>query len=1087
MGSLTIVKASAGSGKTFRLTGEYIKLLFAGSDNYRHILAVTFTNKATEEMKSRIIKELSLLAGQQPSPHLDDIMKYTGLPERSVRLKAAVILKNILHDYSRFSVGTIDSFFQKVLRSFTREVGVQSGYSIELDESKVLEQAVDNLFLETDSDEELRKWLVQFAGTKIEDGRSWNFKYDLLQLGGEIFKESFKEFSENIIKKIEDRDFLNNYRDGLYKIKSSFESDLTKLGEEGLKIMVDHQLTINDFPYKDKGAAAIFQKLAGKDFSPPGKRFRETVEDVDKWYTKSSYRKTDIQAACNNGLSVVASKIIQCYDTRGKDYITADLILKNLFTLGILSDITKQIVLYLADNNLFLLSDASRFINRIIDGNDTPFIYERVGDFYHHFMIDEFQDTSLFQWNNFRPLLSNSLSNNYDNLVVGDVKQSIYRWRNSNWEILANLVSSDFQSASLKTEHLEKNWRSNYEIVGFNNSLFFRASKILQQLFDDGLSDAPQHFHELYANIITDLYNDVIQKIPEFAGQKNKGYINVRFFDKENKREDIKRQTIETILQLREKGFGLHDIAILVRSKRDGKEIAEYILNNNSNEQNNLSVIDVISDEALLLGSSTAVRFIIAVMYYMLYPENNINQYYLVSEYLNYINSGVDKPDYEGFSKENGGDYVSAVNRYFPENFHKDLETFKNLPLYELTENIIRYFSLNQHNGELPYIQAFLDMVHDYTRERLTDLYTFLDFWEEKGQTTSISLPEVKDAVRILTIHKSKGLEFKAVIIPFCDWDLDASRGNNTILWCRPGEKPYNELNVVPVAYSSKLKDSLFGEEYFTEKLKNFIDNLNLLYVACTRAKTALFCMAGQDDNPKNDKISNVADLMRQVFVSGLPEGNVQNELLISLSGHYNAEKSEFELGLLQDQSIENISSHAEKNWFYPVSDTSFKLRVLNRGHEFLQEGSNSRFRPLNYGRLMHHLFENIKTKEDVVVAVETVMIEGLITGEEKEQLTLHIKELLDLPVISNWFGNDWKVINEADILIPGGEIRRPDRVLVKDEAVIVIDFKFGEQELPQHDRQVQHYMDALRSMGLENVKGYLWYPSLEKVKEVIR
>ena len=841
MGSLTIVKASAGSGKTFRLTGEYIKLLFAASGNHRHILAVTFTNKATEEMKSRIIKELSLLADQKPSSHLNDIIKFTGLPERSVRLKAAVILKNILHDYSRFSVGTIDSFFQKVLRSFTRELGVQSGYNIELDESKVLEQAVDNLFLETDSDDELRKWLIQFAETKIEDGRSWNFKYDLLKLGREIFKENFKEFSESIIKKIEDKNFLDNYRSELYKIKTSFESELVKLGEEGLRILADHQLTINDFPYKDKGAAAVFLKLTGKDYSSPGKRFRDAADDPDKWYSKSSPRKTDIQAACNHGLSGIASKIVQWHDSHGTDYNTADLILKNLYTLGILSDITKQIVLYLADNNLFLLSDASRFINRIIDGNDTPFIYERVGDFYHHFMIDEFQDTSLFQWNNFRPLLSNSLSNNHDNLVVGDVKQSIYRWRNSNWEILANRVSSDFQSATLNIEHLEKNWRSNYEVVGFNNSLFFQASKILQQLFDEGLSDAPQHFQELYQDTITGLYDDVVQQIPGLTDQKNKGYINVRFFNKDNKREEIKKQTVETILQLREKGFNLHDIAILVRSKRDGKEIAEYILTNNSDGNSSFPPIDVISDEALLLGSSTVVRFIIAVMHYMLHPTNNINQYYLVSEYLNYVGSGKNSSEYKGFANENNKNYIEAISRYFPEDFHKNLESFKNLPLYELTENIIRYFSLNRHNGELPYIQALLDMVHDYTREKFSDLYTFLDFWEEKGQTTSISLPEVKDAVRILTIHKSKGLEFKAVIIPYCDWELDVIRGDRTIIWCKPGKEPFNEMDVVPVAYSSKLKDSLFAEEYFTEKLKTFIDNLNLLVCGMYPGKNGPF------------------------------------------------------------------------------------------------------------------------------------------------------------------------------------------------------------------------------------------------------
>ncbi len=639
MAKLYIVRASAGSGKTFRLTLEYLSHLYENTDDFIHILAVTFTNKATEEMKSRIIGVLHGLATGKSGEYLEPLLKRTGRNEKEIRLKSDIILKKILHNYSRFSVSTIDSFFQYIIRSFTREIGIQGGYRIEMDDSLILQKAIDDLFMRIEQETELRSWLTEFTENRIEESKSWNLKQEIQRLGGEIFKERYRQFSDVIGKKLHSKEFLSEYRQELSRIRHSYESVMSRYGKQGMELIMQNGLSADDFYQKSRGPAGYFLKLAGDDFSRPNSYVMKTYDDIELWIKKDNPGWQSVRQICEKFLHPLLQKAVDYHLRNNKAYFTAKTLLKNFFTLGILTDLTRSIYHYTRENNLFMISDSAQFINRIIANNDTPFIYEKTGNYYHHFLIDEFQDTSGFQWKNFKPLISNSLSQKFNCLVVGDVKQSIYRWRNSNWEILAYDIPDDFYAGAVQTETLEINWRSKKNIVLFNNAFFEVASNILQMQYSSeaNTKDEPE------GKTINDLYADIMQKLPENA--TGGGYISIGFSEEtDNFDTNVCAEVVTVIRQLQDSGYSPSDIAILTRGKNEGKKIADFLLQYRQNQSPDSSYqFNVISDESLFLDSSATVRFIISLFRHMAEPENHVNNYFMLYEYLNFIDKRNDR------------------------------------------------------------------------------------------------------------------------------------------------------------------------------------------------------------------------------------------------------------------------------------------------------------------------------------------------------------------------------------------------------------------------------------------------------------
>jgi ATP-dependent helicase/nuclease subunit A len=1035
MPHLKIIRASAGSGKTFSLTLEYLRLLFAEQDNFMHILAVTFTNKATEEMKTRIIRELHLLSSGQPSKQLISLVEFTRLPEQEVRSKAGIILRRLLHHYSGFSVSTIDSFFQKIIRGFTRELGIQGGYSIELDTDSLLISIINRLLVLAETDKSLLTWLTAFAESLIEKGESWDLKKGMHALGREIFREAFRSFDTGTLLKYSNRDFLKGYQAELYSLRNRIEKEYRGFGRRAATILKANGLVVDDFNSKTRGPAGFLVKLETGEVRGPNPTAIQAAANPEKWYASNSPLKGRIIALTEHELMPLMQQFITYDSHHGRSYFTAGVILKNLYTLGILSDLSNLADAWCNENNAFLLSDAPVFLNRIIDGNDTPFIYEKAGYWFHHFMIDEFQDTSLLQWSNFKPLISNSLSQNYDNLTVGDVKQSIYRWRNSNWEILDGIIHQDFLPGITDTITLKKNWRSKAGLIQFNNRFFNAAAAAMQEVYNTTVDE------EFVATgsgntAITDLYRNLDQEPGEPANQG--GYVRIDCIEdgEEPDFSDAVNQRLVAILcELQDKGYRLSDVAILTRKNLEARQIADFLLKYAFSHPDAGYRFDVISDEALQLGSSTVVNFLIGVLRFLEDPADLTNAYML-----QWIGETC-------LASENTTGILESPGF---------MDALTDCSLAEMIERLTVIFKLEKCSGERVYLQAFRDMVLDYSRKNSGEISRFLEYWNDSGKGKSISAPAEQDAIRILTIHKSKGLEFKIALIPYCTWEITSFRGS--FIWCRPQEKPFNELDLIPLAFTSRLKDTLFAGEYYQEFLRQLIDNLNLLYVAFTRARDGLFVLCKP---PGNGSVRNVSDLIYSVLgKSSLVQGNLSE---------YHAE----------------IPAGSETRTEFnpvPLQVISDRIRISFQGSLIIDPSVDQPSRPVSEGKLMHEIFTRVRDAGDVQNAITALQLKGIITQSEKEKYRLLVENAISDPLVSPWFTGDWEVLNEAEIILPGGGIRRPDRVMKQKDHTLVLDYKFGNRIDSLHEKQVREYASLLSAMGYAGVEACLWYVKLGKV-----
>lgn len=1054
---LTVYRASAGSGKTHKLTGEYLKLLYNHPLAYRRILAVTFTNKATDEMKSRIILELYNLSSDKRSNYVDDLCVTHNLTEEQTRLKARDILISILHDYSAFHISTIDRFFQQTMRAFTREIGLQGGYGIEMDQELVLTEAIDNLLgdLEKPESKDLLGWLLSFAEDKIESGGEWSLHRDMMMLSREVFKESYKASSEEVYKDIEDKNALEKYKNELFGIIRSIESEVKQLGERGLDLIRQYGLQPSDFKGGSRSQILTFEKWAAGEMKEPTDTFKGMAQDADSCCTKTTsldvYRS--ICQAFDGGLGSCMQAIITLFDNLTA-YYTAKEIVRHYYTLGILTDVSRQIAAYREENNVMLIADTTELLNKVIDGSDTPFIYEKTGVNVDHYMIDEFQDTSHMQWNNFRPLIGESLAYRRKNLIVGDVKQSIYRFRNSDWKLLDEQVQRDFSPEQVGEETLKENWRSCWSIVEFNNSLFTEAPLLLQHLYNQTLSSSSlnEKEQEAFATKIISAYADCKQQIaPPFVD--NCGHVRVEFLSGDEDDKSWKEEAMEklpgVLEQLQDNGYELKDIAILVRTNKEGAQVAETLLSYKEAHPSDRYKYDLISDDALFINSSTSVRFIISLLQYLKNPADHTLEEMTCFSYL------VLKGDFD------------PAQRRMPGDLKEKLLSLSRQSLYEMTEGICRLFADVFPDNEQVFLQAFLDLVTEYGKKESGDLGRFLRWWDETGSRKTIATPDSQNAIRILTVHKSKGLGFKAVIVPFCDWEIDHKPTKPVILWCRPEEQPFNKLHLVPVRYGQILSKTIFSKDYYEEKLYAFIDNLNTLYVAFTRAKEELIVYAPRPKKAKEntgdlEKITSIGDLLW----SGINTGEDVYE-----KGEWWQTSSSLKDDEMKEERVEKLMSVSP--------DDRLQLRLYGKGF-FFDNPLRKR------GALMHEVLSRIRTKEDISSAVESYYLSGMIDESDRQSITERLNELLDKPVVAGWYDNSSRILNEVEILLDKGVSRRPDRVMIKNGEATVIDYKFGEQQDKKHHNQVKNYMRLIAQMGYQQVKGYLWYVELDQVEPVI-
>jgi len=1065
---LTVYKASAGSGKTWRLTVEYLKLLVMQPDAYRHILAVTFTNKAAGEMKERVLQALCRISRGEDAKGMDKaIVDETGLPIEKVREQATTALHLLLHDYGRFHIETIDSFFQLVLRNLARELGLGSSFNIDLDTKSVLDKAVGQLYEHASENPSVLEWIENFIEEQLRDGKSRNVAEALKTFGQNIFKECFQQQWGNLSKELSDKDFLKLYKETLHKMAAAGEKAIQDKAKEFNYIITAAGLTVDDFAYKSTGPAGYFVKLQNGNYSPDNynsSRVRAALDNPAAWASAKSPYRLKIEQLGREKLNDLLEECEKIRQANYKTIISVRLTLAHLYKVGLLGDITAETQALNREENRFLLSDTGALLSGMIDGGDAPFIFEKIGVELEHIMIDEFQDTSHTQWNNFKPLLEEGLSNGHDSLIVGDEKQSIYRFRNGDWRILGG-IASDLPTVRKVLKELGKNYRSEHEIVEFNNDFFKKAISALKNGFKDVVG-------EPLIDSLEVAYGSIEQKCTK---KDDNGWVEVSFLGgKDDYNDSTLRKLVEYTEKLQHQGIAPEQMAILVRKNKDIPTIANYFASYRQNkgimptspdngEDTPAKITydpslcyEIVSDEAFLLGSSVGLRLVMAALRVVLNPSDGIAMEELLQQHIL-------------------ASQLTATLHPLPADLTEQLSALRQLPLTEIVDSICNILDISSIDGQGSYLFSFLDHLNDFVSNTSSDMGEFISYWDETLSGKAIPMGAKLHGIRILSIHKSKGLEYHTVIVPFANWKL-LNETNSETVWCTPSEAPYDKLSLCPIDYKSDMAGSIYEKEYREESLQLLIDSLNALYVAFTRASKNLIVLSRYNGD---EKMASVANLLFEVLSK---TDGFDGDSLCYTKGTMCTLKEE------DDFTGNNI----------PVSFTTYShkagFRQSNRAKEFLRQVSDDDAELsmedytnsfIEHGKLMHHIFEQILHLEDVDTAIATAVGEGLLSAEEAPATKSFVEKALSDPSARIWWEGDYQLYNECSIIFldENGELteKRPDRVVRRGDSIEVIDYKFG-KSARKHYTQVQQYMTLLSGMGFKQIKGWLWYVEANEV-----
>ena len=864
--------ASAGSGKTHRLAERYLDLLLAGSDDrqYRRILAVTFTNKATEEMKSRIIQNLYALSQEG---------------DEAAKRRARARMSRLLHDYSCFSVSTIDKFFQTVMRAFAREIGQYASYRLELDAGDVLNIVVDQLIasLEEPGNEDLFHWLKEYTFDRVEQGENRDVKEPLKRVAAQFLSEAFLLLQNNPAVArdsiLGDKVRLRTFIDKINGIIHDYPENAKAVGDAGVQLIRTHIARPDEYVSKKPGrSTGIFFKWAGGETE----KYIPYAKEVDLAVQ---------QFPDSTALAHLFTRATSLY----QEYHTALAIRENLYLMGLYHELQKTLEGYLRENNIVLNSMTNNVLREIIAGDDAPFVYEKIGTRYEHLMLDEAQDTSRMQWDNFLPLFRNSQASGGCDLVVGDVKQSIYRWRGSDWHLMGSQIKSDLSRGPLEELPLKENWRSGEAVVTFNNDFFSRIGELLGRDKDRALQ----------AEMAQQLYADCSQIIPEKRKGNPPGFVQVTFIDPGTSEEDgmeWRQKALERMLgdiaALRKQGYRYKDITVLVRRNWEGAMAANMLIEKG---------ISVLTQDSLSIGSAPCISRLMALLDWQVNPDDPVCELQARS-----VKHALDE-------KLNGS-------------------------LYEQCEQLLGSGQFAHEPGELPFIYAFLDAVLAYQQKYGSSVRGFVKWWDETGRKKKIAAPEGQDAVQVMTIHKAKGLSLDAVIIPFCTEKYSPGSTQIPTIWCQ-AKAPFAELGLIPVRATSSLKNTMFAADYEEERTLEHIDVLNNWYVAFTRARTRLLLYAPVAEPRTDDKGR-----------PSLPKpSSIENTLFLHLYDRLKGER-QYAAGTATPFSAPEEKPKEEQKAetaFKRVAMTDKRLRLSLQGDDYFSSEATARIKGIEEHKRM--------------------------------------------------------------------------------------------------------------------------------------
>ncbi|WP_308277593.1 UvrD-helicase domain-containing protein [Prevotella sp.] len=1081
--ALTIYKASAGSGKTFTLSVEYIKLLIKDPQSYRSTLAVTFTNKATEEMKLRILSQLYGIWKLLPDSksYIDKIKEDLDVTEEYMSERAGIALHNIVHNYSYFRIETIDSFFQSVLRNLARELDLTANLRIELNDYQIERNAVDELINSLDENSELLTWIMEYIRENMDDDKDWNVIGNIKRFGENIFREYYKTNSKKLNERLLEEGFFKQYTTKLRQMRNEAEVEMQNEAAQFFDALNHNGIEIDDLNNGKNGPAGYFIKIKKGIYNNTivNKRLQKVLDEGSEssWVKQKSSKETqDIVRELAN--STLTPLVHHAEDVRQKNwyiYGSAVLTLRHLNQLRLLNSIENKVRMMNVEQNRFLMSDTHTLLHSLIRDTDSPFIFEKIGNYLENIMIDEFQDTSTVQWQNFKVLLEECMSHGEQqgNLIVGDVKQSIYRWRSGDWRMLNNIEREfPYLNSMLNVCSLDTNYRSSRRVITFNNAFFKRASELE---YADQKSSTPDTSSP---EQLKKAYSDVAQKVPSF--RDNHGYVSINLLPNEDYRQQALQKTAEAVSLLLDSGANYSDIAILVRSNDIIQLIAEFFANE-------LPDVKIVSDEAFRLDSSVSVNIIVNAMLWLTHPDNILAKAYIAKAYQTYVLEKSEQETNKLLATAEGIDSALPCALIDKRN---DLLT---MPIFELAEQIYTLFNIGNIKGEDAYLYAFYDALTDFIANNTADIDSFVEEWNDSIAEKTIQASAI-DGIRIITIHQSKGLEFEHVVIPFCDWTLE--KGNT--IWCTPQVEPYNELPLIPVDFSaSQMKGTIYEFDYNEEHLQNCVDNLNLLYVAFTRAASSLFVIA-QRGTP-----SSRSYIVEQAITDIKLEGS-------SLDGDPSDKKAELLFSYGELEIVETKAKKKSDNIFTPeVENMNVDMATFSNKVEFKQSNKSRDFvadddentddddrKQLSYiktGKILHYLFSTINTTDDIDTSLAQLDMDGLIEESDTNIKRLHdmLHKRFSNRQVADWFSSRWTLFNECTILdydAATDTVRehRPDRVM-KDEKtgeVVIVDFKFGSPR-PEYVEQVNRYKALTQNMGYPNVKGYLWFVYSNRIEEV--